>query len=284
MKIGICSANGGVCAAPDVLSHVAEHAEGVGVESLWVSEHHVLADPRIPPSSMEPGDPILDPIVALAYVAARTTTLRLGTGVVVVPLRNPLILAKELATLDVVSGGRLLFGIGVGYAPREFAALGVPLEGRGKRADEYLDAILAVWSQAHPSYDGELFSFDGVGASPQPTQRHPPIVVGGSSLPALRRAAARGNGWYGWGMDLAETERALERLRQVLARTPRIPALGDLEVTVTPTGKVDVEVAHRYAGLGVDRLNLPVRGSEERDVLGYIDGPVARIAAAVARG
>ena len=286
MKIGICSANAGSCAAPGALSRVAEHAEAVGVESLWVSEHHVLADPRTPPSSMDPRAPILDPIVTLAYLAGRTTSLRLGTGVVVLPLRNPLVLAKELATLDVVSAGRLIFGIGVGYAPSEFAAIGVPLEDRGKRTDESLEAMLAVWSEQHPSYHGEVIRFDSVAAEPRPVQRpHPPVVVGGSSLPALRRAATRGNGWYGWGMDLPQTERTLARLRQVVDEVSRPPELGDLEVTITPAGEVDPEVAHRYAALGVDRLNLPMPGSsDERGVIDHVDRAVARIVDAVATG
>jgi len=271
MKIGLCSAAGGVCTRPGVLGRVAEHAEAAGFESLWVSEHLVLSDPRTPPSPMDAADPILEPVTALAYAAARTTTLGLGTGVIVLPLRNPLILAKELATLDVLSGGRVLFGVGVGYVEQEFRALGVPFDRRGERTDEYLDAMLAIWTQEHPAFEGELFAFDGVQAHPQP-RPHPPIVVGGWSSPALRRAASRGNGWYGWGMDHDEAGAALSRLRAALQQVERDPSLGELEITITPGGPVDLAAAQRYSEIGVHRLNLPAAGgSEEDDLLRFID-------------
>src|SRR5215813_11002958 len=126
MKIGLCSVNSGPYTTRAALKSVAELAEGFGVESVWVSEHPVLADPQEPPSPMDPSDPILDPVTTLAYLAGRTRSVRLGTGVIVLPFRNPLILAKELATVDIVSGGRLIFGIGVGYVNQEFEALEVP--------------------------------------------------------------------------------------------------------------------------------------------------------------
>lgn len=272
MKIGLCSANGGVCARSGVLGRVAEHAEAAGFESLWVSEHLVVPDPRTPPSHMDPEAPILDPIVALAYAAARTTTLRLGTGVVVLPLRNPLIVAKEIATLDVLSAGRVLVGIGVGYVEREFRALGVPFDHRGERTDEYLAVMRAIWTQDHPAFHGSFFDFEGVQAHPVPLQRpHPPIVVGGWTGPALARAAAQGSGWYGWGLDRDETASVLERLRGQVRAVDRAPALGDLEITITPKEPVDLPSARTYAGLGVDRLNLPVGAMDEQDLLRSID-------------
>jgi probable F420-dependent oxidoreductase len=273
MKVGLCAANGGACTRPGVLDRVAEHAEAAGFESLWVSEHLVVSDPRMPPSPMDPEDPILEPVVALAYAAARTTTLLLGTGVIVLPLRNPLILAKELATLDVLSGGRVLFGIGVGYVEREFRALGVPFDRRGERTDEYLDVMRAIWTQDHPAFEGRFFSFAGVQAHPRPLQRpHPPVVVGGWTAPALRRAAERAHGWYGWGLDHDETIYTLARLRTSLRSVERDPALGELEITITPRGRIDLPAAQRYAVLGVDRLNLPVPGAlGESELLTFID-------------
>lgn len=274
MRIGLCSAGGGVCTRSGVLARVAEHAEAAGFDSLWLSEHLVACDPRMPPSPMDPEDPIFDPVTALAFVAGRTTTLGLGTGVVVLPLRNPLILAKELATLDVLSGGRVIFGVGVGYVEREFRALGVPFDRRGERTDDYLDAMVAIWTQEHPASAGRLFAFDGVQAHPKPVQRpHPPIVVGGWSMPALRRAAARGNGWYGWGMDHDETTYTLARLGAALRSADRDPSLGELEITITPRTRVDLAAAQRYAALGVHRLNLQVRGAlGEDELLRFIDG------------
>lgn len=272
MKIGLCAANVGACTEPGVLGRVAEHAEAAGLESLWVSEHLVLADPRTPPSPMDPEDPILEPVVSLAYAAARTTSLRLGTGVIVLPLRNPLVLAKELATLDVLSGGRVIVGVGVGYVEREFRALGAPFDHRGDRTDDYLDAMLALWTQERPAFDGRFYAFDGVQSHPRPPQQPPPVVVGGWSPPALRRAVERGNGWYGWGLDHEATRSVLDRLRATLRSVDRDPKLSELEITITPKGRVSPAEAQRYADLGVDRLNLPV-GSEmgEDDLLRFID-------------
>jgi probable F420-dependent oxidoreductase len=268
MRIGLCSANVGACTRPAVLARVAEVAEEVGLESLWVSEHLVLADPRVPPSPMDPEDPILEPVTALAFVAARTRVLRLGTGVLVLPLRNPVVLAKELATLDVLSEGRLIVGIGAGYVDREFAAVGVPFDGRGERTDEYVAAMRSIWADEHPSADGAFVAFSGVQSRPRPVQRpHPPIVVGGWSAPALRRAVEHANGWYGWGFDPEGAARVLDRVRNTLDRYPRDAALGPLEITITPAGDVDPDAAARYAALGVDRLNLQVRSDLDGDDL-----------------
>jgi probable F420-dependent oxidoreductase len=268
MRIGLCSAGGGVCTEPGVLGRVAEHAEAAGLESLWVSEHLVAPDPKAPPSNLDPTFPMFDPVVALAYAAARTSTLRLGTGVIVLPLRNPLILAKELASLDVLSGGRVLVGVGVGYVEQEFRALGAPFHDRGERTDEYLDAMRAIWTEDRPSFDGRSVTFSGVQAHPRPAQRpHPPIVIGGWSTPALRRAARTANGWYGWGLDPAETLGVLGRLRAAAEAVGRDPALGELEITVTPPDAVDLEAARRYAEIGVHRLNVMVPGRTTEDDL-----------------
>ena len=257
MKIGVCSANSGPYTTREMLLELAERAETVGIESIWVSEHLVVADPREPPSPMDPEDPILDPVSTLAFLAGSTHSVKLGTGIIVLPLRNPLILAKELATIDVLSGGRLIFGIGVGYVEREFAALGVPFDGRGDRTEDSLAAIRAIWTQDHPSHDGRMFAFDGVQAHPRPAQSpHPPIVMGGYAPVVMRRTVREADGWYGWGLDLDETARRLEILRETAARVPRGDDLGPLEITITPPGNIDASEAGRYAELGVSRVNL----------------------------
>jgi len=257
MKIGVCSANSGPYTTRAALKSVAELAEGFGVESVWVSEHPVLADPQQPPSPMDPADPILDPVATLAFLAGRTTSVRLGSGVIVLPFRNPLVLAKELATVDVLSEGRLIFGIGVGYVEQEFAALGTPFDDRGARTEEYLAAMRAIWTQPHPEYPGKLISFSGVQANPRPVQRpHPPVVIGGYAPPVLRRAIRDADGWYGWGLDHQATARYMALLRAAAGEVERRAGLGQLEVTVTPPGDVDVAAAAAYADLGVDRLNL----------------------------
>jgi probable F420-dependent oxidoreductase len=266
VKIGVCSANSGPCTTRDALLALSEPAESTGVESIWVSEHLVLSDPREPPSPMDPTDPILEPLTTLAFLAARTESVRLGTGIVVLPLRNPLILAKELATVDVLSGGRLIVGIGVGYVEREFDALGVPFEGRGARTEEYLAAMRSIWTLEHPAFDAGTFSFRGVQSHPRPLQRpHPPIVIGGYAPPVMRRTVREADGWYGWGLDVDATARRLRVLRETALRVPRRAGLGDLEITITPPGVVDEATARRYEDLGVHRLNLMLPWSAEGD-------------------
>ena len=259
MKFGLFSTNAYACSYPDVVAGVARAAEAAGFESLWGGEHVVLPDPQAPPSPMAPQDRILDPVIALTYCAAVTTRVRLGTGIIILPQRNPLVLAKELASLDALSAGRLIFGIGVGYLEPEFRALGAPFEQRGAVADEYLAAMQAIWSQARPAYQGRFVSFADVQAHPQPVQRpHPPIVIGGRTAAAFRRAVQQGHGWYGFALDGEGTARALDGLREAGQRYPRPAHLGELEISITPGrgAAVDLAGAERFAALGVHRLIL----------------------------
>ena len=259
MKFGLFSTNAYACSYPDIVAGVARAAEAAGFESLWGGEHVVLPDPQAPPSPMAPHDRILDPVIALTYCAAFTKRVRLGTGIIILPQRNPLVLAKELASLDALSGGRLIFGIGVGYLEPEFRALGAPFEQRGAVADEYLAAMQAIWSQARPAYQGRFVSFADVQAHPQPVQRpHPPIVIGGRTAAAFRRAAQQGHGWYGFALDAEGTARALAGLREAAQRYPRPGHLGELEISITPGrgAAVDLAGAERFAALGVHRLIL----------------------------
>lgn len=266
MKLGYFGINIGVCADPVVALRVARAAEESGLESVWTGEHVVLPDPQVPPSPLPPHVPLLDPAVCLAFLAAGTKTLRLGTGIIILPQRNPVVLAKELASVDVVSGGRLLFGLGVGYLQAEFAALGVPFEHRGARADEYLEAILALWTEEAPRAAGRFVAFEGVRSLPRPVQRpHPPVVVGGLTPVAFRRAVLRGNGWYGFAQDVAGTARCLEGLRRAARENERPARLGELEISVTPPGAVDAEDVRRFVELGVHRLIVfrPARSEAE---------------------
>src|SRR5215217_3987702 len=152
MKFGLFAVNMYACSYPETAIQVAQLAEEAGFESLWAGEHVVLPDPQAPRSPMAPHDRILDPLIALTYLAAHTSRVRLGTGVIVLPQRNPLVLAKQLASLDVVSGGRLVVGIGAGYLEPELAAIGVPMAERGARTDEYLAAMRALWTSGAPAY------------------------------------------------------------------------------------------------------------------------------------
>src|SRR5262249_31716060 len=138
MKLGLFGINMNVCSDPAVAARTAKAAEAAGFESVWTGEHVVLPDPQAPPSPLPPQFPLLDPAVVLAFVAAHTTKVRLGTGIIILPQRNPLVLAKELASVDVVSNGRLIFGLGIGYLKAEFDALGIPFDHKGPRSMEYL--------------------------------------------------------------------------------------------------------------------------------------------------
>ncbi len=271
MRFGLFGINFGACAQPATAARVARAAEQAGFDSVWTGEHVVLPDPQEPPSPVPAHVPMLDPLVALGFVAAHTERIRLGTGIVILPQRNPLVLAKELASLDVLSGGRLVFGCAAGYLHQEFRALGVPFQERGPRTDEGLDVLLALWTQEKPSHRGRFFAFEGVDAQPRPVQRpHPPLVLGGQSPPAFRRAVARGHGWYGFALDLEATRACLAGLEKAAAEVPRPAGLGRLEISVTPPPGVDAETARRYAELGVDRLILLPQPAGEEGLLDFV--------------
>lgn len=267
MRFGLFGINTGPCADPQVAAQVASTAEAAGFESVWTGEHVVLPDPQAPPSPAPPHFPMLDPAVALAFLAGHTRSLRLATGIVILPQRNPLVLAKELASVDVVSQGRLIFGLGAGYLEAEFDALGAPFEDRGPRTSEAIEVIRSLWSQQSPSFAGRFWSFSGIQAMPRPVQRpHPPIVVGGHSAPAFRRAVAQGDGWYGFALDVDAASRCLRGLASAAESGARPPERAPLEITVTPTGALDRDVVKRYEDLGVDRL-VPIASGRSEDAL-----------------
>ena len=245
----------------EALERLGPLMEELGYDSAWTGEHVVVPDPREPPSPMEPQEPILDPLVALAFLAARTERIRLATGIIVLPQRNPLVLAKQLASLDAVSGGRLVFGMGVGYLEPEMTAIGVPMERRGARAVEYLEAMRALWEQERPAFEGEFVRFSGVNAHPRPVQTPLPVVMAGHSPAAHRRAARHADGWYGFFLPPQETADQLEGLRRSLAEEER--DLSGFEVTVTPRGRPDADTVAAYGRMGVNRLVLlpPAGGS-----------------------
>ena len=281
MRFGLFGINVGACARPDSAVRVAQAAEAAGFDSVWTGEHVVLPDPQAPPSPAGPRDPFLDPAVALTWIAAHTKTLRLATGIIILPQRNPVVLAKEIASLDVLSGGRAILGIGAGYLEPEFRALGVPFARRGERTDESIDALRALWNDEKPAFSGDFVAFAGIDAHPRPVQRGGvPIVVGGASAGALRRAVARGNGWYGFAMDPATAERAIRGLEEARKQVERPAALGRLEITVTPPPGLDADGVRRYAELGVDRLALLGVHPDEARLLRVIESAAGTLFAA----
>ncbi|HZM86640.1 MAG TPA: LLM class F420-dependent oxidoreductase [Blastocatellia bacterium] len=265
MKIGLFGINFGLCGNVDSMTSIATAAEAAGIESVWTGEHVVLPDPRVAPSPSDPQTPFLDPAVALSHIAAHTTRLRLGTGVIILPQRNPLVLAKELASVDVVSKGRLIFGLGAGYLEPEFRALAAPFEDRGAVTDEAIEAVKALWTMEKPAYQGRFFSFEGIDSQPRPVQRpHPPIVVGGMSRSAARRAARYGNGWFGFLTDIEATTRSLEWIEAYIADGLRPAELGGVEISVTPPMRLTREVADRYEEIGVHRI-IPLSAATTLD-------------------
>ena len=198
-----------------------------------------------------------DPNIVFAFLAAHTKRVLMGTGIIILPQRNPLVLAKEMASLDVVSKGRLIFGVGIGYLKPEFDALGIPFDDKGPRTLEYLDAMRAIWCQDSPAYHGQFADFAGVKAYPRPLQAGgPPVVFGGHVPAAYRRTVSHGNGWYGFGLDLDATKGCIQGLRAAEQQAARPAALGTIEISDTPFGNIDLDKAKRYADAGVERLIL----------------------------
>jgi probable F420-dependent oxidoreductase len=276
MLRGLFGINMGACAEPEAAVQVARAAEDAGFDSVWTGEHVVLPDPQVPPSPAPPETPLLDPAVALTWVAAHTRRLRLGTGIIILPQRNPLVLAKELASVDVVSGGRLVFGLGVGYLRAEFAALGVSFAEKGPRSDEAIEVMRALWTQEQPGFRGRYWSFGGIQALPRPLQKpHPPIVVGGRSPGAFRRAVARGDGWYGFALDLDGTRACLAGLARAAREVERPPGRGALEISVTPSLRLDRDAVRRFEDLGVSRLIPIARGASAEVQIDFVERTAA---------
>jgi probable F420-dependent oxidoreductase len=288
VKLGFFGINAGILSHPESIARVARTAEAAGYESLWTGEHVVLVDPRQPPSPVAPQTRFLDQVAALTWAAAHTQRIKLATGIIILPQRNPVILAKELASLDVLCGGRLIVGVGVGYVKGEFDALGVPFEERGPRTSEHIEVMRELWTRETPRFTGRFTRFAGIRSEPRPLQRpHPPILVGGMSASAFRRALAHASGWYGFSLDIDATRKALDALARTAKELERPAHLGPLEITITPpAGPVSRDDWKRYEDLGVARLVLlsgwkdmqlePAPGSPaERDVIAFIESGAA---------
>jgi probable F420-dependent oxidoreductase len=277
VKLGLFGVNMGPASGADGLAETARAAEAAGFESLWAGEHVVLPDPQVPPSPMAPRDPALDPLLALTWAAACTSTIRLATGIVILPQRNPVVLAKQVASLDGLSAGRVTLGVGVGYLEPEFRAIGADFENRGAVTDEYLDAMDRLWYDEHPEFHGRFADFAGIDAYPRPVQRPIPIVIGGHSHPAFRRAVARAQGWYGFALTPEVAAASIAGLRAAASETSRPDALGALEITVTPRGRLTKETAAGFAELGVERL-VPFPPPTRDGIARTIDAALAAVA------
>ncbi len=284
MKIGAFVPLGTMNANAEFLRLVGPSLEERGFESVWVAEHVVLfdeyaseypyaADGKFPGG----GDTgLLEPLTALTYIAAGTDTLRLGTGICLVGQRNPVYTAKQVADLDALSGGRVDFGVGIGWLREEFDALGMPWDRRGKRAQEHIEIMRALWTDEVSSYQGELVSLPECRLYPKPVQQPVPVHWGGESDAALRRVAESGQGWYGFNRTPDEVPEALERLDRQLAKVGRSRA--DVEVSICPYFKgIDRAALEQYAELGIDRVIPLVFGFDRDSLLSSADALATEI-------
>lgn len=262
MKVGLFAPLGNGNANAEILRTLGTEAEARGFESIWVAEHVVLFDdyesqyPYSPDGRFPGGGDtgLLEPLTALTYLAAVTDRVRLGTGICLVPQRNPVYTAKQVVDLDVLSGGRVDFGIGVGWLKEEFDVLNTPFEDRGQRTDDYLAVMKSLWCDETSSFHGETYDLPPCRMYPKPVQTpHPPIHVGGESNPAMRRAARHGQGWYSFNRLPAELDEPLARLDGILAAEGR--SRSDLELTVSPYfNQITPAMVSEYRERGVDRL------------------------------
>ena len=266
MKFGIAFANIGPFVDPGEAVALAEAAEAAGFESIWTVDHVVVPAgyrseyPYDPSGKLPSGEATVfpDPLIWLSYVAARTSTLRLGTGILIVPQRNPLVLAKELATLDHLSGGRMILGAGIGWLEEEFAALGIPFAGRGPRTEEAIAAMRALWSQEHASYAGTTTAFRDCFLRPQPPGGVIPVHIGGHSNAAAQRAGRIGDGFFPLGVTGEDLVPLLDVMRRSAAEAGRDPAAIEVTVPCTVTsGEQALAAVEELAQRGVSRVIVP---------------------------
>ena len=247
---------------PELLSAVAEGAEARDIGTIWVGEHVVLfeeyqsrypyaEDGRIPAPL---GSGLLEPMVTLTYLAARTTQVRLGTAMLLLPQRNPVYVAKEVSSLDWLSSGRVDLGIGVGWLKEEFDALNVPWARRGVRTDEYLEVLRTLWVDNPSSYHGETYDLPPCEMFPKPVQQpHPPVHIGGETPAALRRVAHHGQGWHSFNRSPRELAAGLAELDPVLEAAGR--ARAELRITVCPYfQQLTPDAVEQYAEAGADAV------------------------------
>jgi probable F420-dependent oxidoreductase len=281
MKIGVMPPMGTPVATGAYIRRVAAAAEDLGFHSLWVPEHVVLFDEyrsRYPYSAdgrlaVGPGRGIIDPFLALTAAAAATERIRLGTGICLVPQRNPVYTAKAVASLDWLSGGRFDFGVGIGWLREEFEALAVPWARRAQRTMEYLELMRRLWEDEVAEYHGELYDMGPVRQDPKPVQRpHPPIHFGGESDAALRRVARAGQGWYGFSLDPEGTAERIGHLTSLLEEHGRTRAA--VEVSICPgrgAGAPGRELVEAYAAAGADQVIFITGGRDADDAAGRLE-------------
>ena len=271
MQIGLAPVNVGPFVLPENLVHLAQSAEQVGVESLWTVEHVVIPvgyTAKYPYNESGRIDapenfPLPDPILPLAYCAAVTKKLRLGTGVLILPQRHPAYVAKSFATLDVLSNGRALLGVGIGWLHEEFESLGIPFDERAARTEESIRAIRSLWADKPEPFRGDYYRWEAVESNPKPVQAGGvPIIVGGNVKASARRAARLGNGFFPAKADGARLRELLATMGEECERIGRDPA----EVEITIGSAPELDAIKRLQDLGVSRVITFAAGGDRDTV------------------
>ena len=273
MKLGIFPLLSAPIGTPEYIVTVARAADELGFHSLWAPEHVVLfaehAESRYPYSAdgsigVPPNAGILDPFQVLTFIAAATKNIRLGTGIALVPQRNPVYTAKAAATLDWLSNGRFDFGIGIGWLKEEFEVLQVPWKRRAQRTMEYVEVMRRLWTQEESSFEGEFYTLKPTWQYPKPLQQpHPPLIFGGESDAALARVAAAGDGWFGYNHDPASAAERLAVLDRLLEEKGRSRA--EVRIIIAPAGRPTRETVEEFAALGVQELVLRAQTRRAED-------------------
>jgi probable F420-dependent oxidoreductase len=266
-------------ATPELLAALGAEAESRGINRIWVGEHVVLfgeyesrypyaEDGRIP---APPGSGLLEPLNTLTFLAAHTSTVRLGTAMVLLPQRNPVYTAKEIATLDWLSNGRADLGVGVGWLREEFEAVNVPWDRRGDRTDQYLEVLRTLWCDDPSSFDGDLYNLPPCSMFPKPVQDpHPPIHIGGESDAALRRVARGAQGWHTFNRLPADLAEPLDRLGRLLDDAGR--TLDDVEITVCPYfHQLTPDTVEQYRMAGADAVAALFFAADADGVVASLD-------------
>jgi probable F420-dependent oxidoreductase len=278
MKIGIVSINVGGPSTAEHMIEVVQHAEAAGIESVWTFEHVIVPvdyDSKYPYAAsgkmgIAPEAWFLDPLISLAHVASATKTIRLATGVNILPQTNPLLFAKQTASLDALSGGRLTLGLGIGWLAEEYAAMGTPFERRGARFDDYLEAVKKVWSGDVDEHESEFLSWHSFRSYPTPAQKpHPPILIGGTTTQTLQRVVNAADGWYA-PMDSQQmlTDKIAE-LKEIAAQAER--PFESIDVTTNWRIARRPDALPEFEDLGITRAVALLEATGESDPRKAID-------------
>lgn len=264
MKLGLIPVNIGIT-DPAIMIGMAQQIEALGYESVWTFEHVIVPvdyESKYPYNKSgnmgaAPESPFIDPLIALTAIATHTKTLRLGTGVNILSQTNPLLFAKQVASLDTLSAGRLMLGVGIGWLQEEFVAMGVPFEKRGARFDDYVAAMRKVWSGAVVEHQSEFLNWTNFKSYPTPVQSPLPIIMGGNKGKIYERVARDGQGWFVPGSDTAEIKGMLTKLKETCDSVGR--DFSEIEITVMWPGMGGADALGALDDLGVHRAVVPLQ-------------------------